>query len=193
MATINIGKFRIIDIDAGGYAVGLVPGCNIAEELARRPWLNLTQSDIDYINVLAAQEWTPAVIAQHAPPIMTLDEVKTGSVAEINRKCEASILSGFTSAALGQPHSYSCTRDDQANLLALIARGAGGSFTCVDGAGVKARRPHTAAQLDALLIDGQAHKEPRLDKARALKAQIESIQPSATAVAEASAVLWVFP
>ncbi len=101
-------------------------------------------------------------------------KAKADKTAYINTACGTEIVGGFDSAALGTLHHYTATLEDQANLLGLIAIGLGGEFTCIDGAGVKARRLHTLAQLKQVLVDGGTFKDVRLAKARTLKDRIDA-------------------
>lgn len=119
-------------------------------------------------------------------PLGSLDDEKSDQAAKINNSCAAAIIGGFNSAALGTPHHYTCTLEDQANLLGLVLLGSGGEFTCTDAAGVKARRPHTLGELKAVLADGGAYKDGCLSKARLLKDQIAN----AADVAAVSAIIW---
>jgi hypothetical protein len=82
MAEIKLGKFGIIDIESNGYSLGLMPGCNIAAELALRPSLNLTLDEVAAINALASAEWTPAVVAAVAPVLPTLGDSKESAIAK---------------------------------------------------------------------------------------------------------------
>lgn len=117
---------------------------------------------------------------------ITLPDSAAAKTAAINAACGAAILAGFDSSALGATYHYTATLEDQANLLGLIAIGAGGDFTCVDAAGVKARRAHTAAQLKKVLADGGIFKDQLLAKARALKDAVAA----AVDVAAVDAVVW---
>lgn len=128
----------------------------------------------------------PLNLAATKPASVILAESRDSAIAEINAACAAEIVGGFSSSALGSPHTYTCTLEDQANLLALIAGGAGGNFTCVNAASVKARRPHTDAELRALLADGRTHVELLLGKARDLKDAVAA----AADVAAVEAVVW---
>lgn len=121
----------------------------------------------------------PANLSSTVPQAIVLERAKIAKMAEINTACGTSITNGFTSSALGTPHAYSSTLEDQANLLSLITGVVGGAFTCANAVGVKARRPHTDAQLKTLLADGRAHIEPKLDRARQLKDQVQAAADSA--------------
>ncbi len=147
----------------------------------------------NFSNEAEKQAFLSAIPAA-TPVAETLADVKRKQCALINAHCEAAIVAGFTSSALGAPYFYTCTRDDQLNLGNLVIAGTDDNFTCVDAAGVKARRMHTLAQLKAVHADGKAHIVPRMDKARALKDQIEAVLPSSpTALADVAAIVWVFP
>jgi len=75
--------------------------------------------------------------------------------AAISSSCADSILAGFVSSALGDPHTYPAKPNDQANLTGSVVRSFYPNvgpdwrtpFWCVDAAGLWAYRLHTAAQI----------------------------------------------
>lgn len=89
--------------------------------------------------------------------------------AEINTACEAAIVGGFWSDALGQPHQYPSKLDDQLNLTGLILQGFDNAYGCRDAQGVKALRPHSAKQLRQVSEDFTTYKLERLQQANTLK------------------------
>lgn len=68
-------------------------------------------------------------------------------IQALNLACESEITGGFWSSALGSSYRYSSQLEDQLNLTGMVLRGLDGAFACYDVNGVKAFRPHTAAQL----------------------------------------------
>lgn len=68
-------------------------------------------------------------------------------LASIKSSCATYIQSGFTSTALGAPMLYSSALDDQINLNGLVLMGVEADYACYNADGIKAFRPHTAAQL----------------------------------------------
>ena len=105
---------------------------------------------------------------------------------EINIACEAAILVGFVSAALGADHTYDSSERDQLNLVGAGNAGVDLPYTCTDANSVKAEVLHTALQIRQVYLDGLAFKSMQLSKARALKMLIDK----ATTVAKVKKVVW---
>jgi len=101
------------------------------------------------------------------------DEVYKQQYAGINRCCEAAISSGFQSTALGAPHQYSSQLDDQLNLTGAILRGLDMPYACRDEQGVRDFRLHTAEQLRQVGDDFTLYKLQLLQRANALKQQLD--------------------
>lgn len=74
------------------------------------------------------------------------------------------IDSGVTSVARGSSHFYATQSENRNFLNNLITLGNGGKFTCTDPSGVKARLPHTHAQLVSLAHDIEAHVSAQFDR-----------------------------
>lgn len=126
-----------------------------------------------------------------APHVLTLGEEKAIAVAAINVACRISIISGFVSSALGEPHTYDSYETDQLNLIGALALGIDMPYRCADAGGAKAFRTHTAAQLKQVAIDGAAIKLAALEKASMLKDQIAAInETDADPVTAVKAVVW---
>lgn len=120
------------------------------------------------------------------PPPPSLESVKSAKAAEINAACAAAIVGGFTSSALGAPHTYDSALEDQLNLIGAVSLGVDLPYRCTDAAGIKAFRLHTSAQLKQVAVDGALVKLTALEKAAALKAQVQA----ATDAAAVEAVAW---
>lgn len=128
----------------------------------------------------------------------TLDELKTSKLSSINTLCEAAIVGGFTSSALGSEHVYQSDRDDQINLMGLVTAGADDLLKCgvvttvieEDGTEIETItwewKQHTAAQLKAVFDDGALFKKQQLIKANTLKAQVAA----ATTAEELDGIVW---
>lgn len=85
---------------------------------------------------------------------------KLAKIAELKQACTTAIQSGFTSSALGLPHLYdSELPQDQINLTGAVIAGIDMNFTCTDSDGNKWQRPHTAAQMAQVYVDGVAHMQ----------------------------------
>jgi len=120
----------------------------------------------------------------------TLKELKASKLSSINTSCEAVIVSGFTSSALGSEHIYQSDRDDQINLMGLVTTGKDDLLKCGvddgDGNITWEWKQHTVTQLKAVFDDGAAFKMLQLIKANTLKVQISS----ATTVEEVNEIVW---
>ena len=120
------------------------------------------------------------------PPPPTFESIKATKAAEINAACTAAIVGGFTSPALDDPHTYDSALEDQLNLIGAVGLGIDLPYRCADAAGVKEFRLHTAVQLKQVAADGALVKLTALEKAAALKAQVQA----AVDAAAVEAVVW---
>jgi len=120
----------------------------------------------------------------------TLAELKASKTSEINSACSKAITSGFTSSALGTPHTYQSEQTDQLNLIGVVTAGQDDYFKCgitdANGNVTWNYELHTIVQLQQVLADGKVHKQGLLQKANTLKAQVTG----ATTVKDVEAVVW---
>ncbi len=98
-----------------------------------------------------------------------LAEVYVSQTTAVDRACEAEILAGFESEALGDYFRYSSSIDDQLNLTGAILAESDSAFACRDELGVKEFRFHTIAQLRQVGRDFTNFKLQLLQKANELK------------------------
>lgn len=139
-------------------------------------------------------EVEPPSGALEQDPGPSLDEVKVSQVAVITAACAADIVGGFTSTALGESFTYPSSPTDQANLNAAASAsrqpGLGESwvtyFYCADAAGVWARRPHSAAEIQQVGMDGYNAIMSKLLRKDSLEVQINSLKT----IAKVKAVKW---
>lgn len=123
-----------------------------------------------------------------------LAQAQFDQIRSLSASCAAQIYAGFSSAALGTPHTYPTNDKDQVNLSASVTASLVPNlpanwttdFWCADGAGVWALRPHTAAQIQQAGMDGKAAIETAIRKNATLAAQVMS----AATVAAVQAVVW---
>jgi hypothetical protein len=116
-------------------------------------------------------------------------QVHLVKVYEVNRACEAAIIVGFWSSALGEPHNYSSQLEDQLNLNGVIFRGVDTLYPCRDERGRKEFRPHTFAQIRQVSDDFTVYKLELLQKALQLK-QVLDLALESDDVAALEAVTW---
>ena len=135
---------------------------------------------------LTTPNHTDAEIASAEASLDVVALRKPSEIDKINAACEAAIVGGFQSSALGTAYTYDSSRDDELNLVGAANAGIDMPYTCTDANGVKAEVLHTAAQLKQVYMDGIAFKSAQLSKARNLKAYIEA----ATTQSALDAILW---
>lgn len=132
-------------------------------------------------------------IAVPVPP-PSLDDLRASAVKAITGACNAQIVGGFISAALGAPHLYPSKATDQlnltANVVSSIMPGVGPGWMtpqlCADASGAWAYRPHSAAQIQTVGVDAKAAIAACLLRKDALIAEIEA----ADSAEDIAAVSW---
>lgn len=97
---------------------------------------------------------------------------------QLNSECEAMIVSGFTSNALGTAHRYQSDITDQMNLIGAEATGKDMDFKSgtenPDGSITWEWKPHTAVQLKQVLDDGSDYKHQLLYNLAVKKYMLDS-------------------
>lgn len=94
-----------------------------------------------------------------------IETLRTTKITDLTAACQATILGGFTSAALGAPHQYPSQFTDQINLMGSVTEsllpdvpeGWVTPFWCADEGGVWLMRLHSAEQIRQAGRDGKAH------------------------------------
>lgn len=124
----------------------------------------------------------------------TLAEKQKSQIALMSAACEAQIVAGFTSAALGPVHTYPGKVTDQQNLTASVV----GSlmpnlpvdwltpFWCANDQGVWSYSMHSSLQIQQVGLDCKAAILLALTKNATLSAQILS----AVTPAAVTAIVW---
>ena len=134
-------------------------------------------------------------------PVVDLGQLMAAKIADLKAACEASCRSGWTSSALGVPYIYDTDKDrDQVTLTALAVAALqqimlGNAewtydVTCTDAlSGIKAMRPHTAAQLAQVGTEIQAMIKDYKVRYYGLLSDLETAFSAGDAQAM-SAVVW---
>jgi hypothetical protein len=107
---------------------------------------------------------------------LSLDEIKAQKISELDQTCNQTILSGFTSSALGDPHEYDFDYEAQQNLAGMLSLfNADATITDVTWK-TKDAGPlvHTKEQFLQLYKDGFDFKNSNIGKYWTLKAQVLS-------------------
>lgn len=142
---------------------------------------------LDYVN-------GELVVNVFVAPTISLAQAQANQVTLINDACQALIVGGHNSSALGAVYTYPSSLTDQANLNANVVSSllpdlASGWTTqqiCLSSAGVWAYLPHTAAQIQQVGSDVKSAIVALLVKGANYKAQIAAC----TTVDAVQAVVW---
>lgn len=129
--------------------------------------------------------------------ILMLQINKDNKIIDINKSCSESIISGFKSFSLQAEYLYQSDRDDQINLMGLVANGTDnflkcGLVTVILEDSIEKEvitwdyKLHTIAQLKQVLADGAKYKLDLLTKANTLKIQVQN----AITVNELNGINW---
>lgn len=109
-----------------------------------------------------------------------LQKNKDNKTIKINADCETTIISHFSSNALGSFHYYQSDRDDQINLMGLVTTGVDDLLKCGfkndDESITWEWKPHTKEQLKNVFDDGSAYKKEQLLRAANLKNQVSTAE-----------------
>ena len=107
-----------------------------------------------------------------------LQKNKDNKTIKINADCETTIISHFSSNALGSFHYYQSDRDDQINIMGLVTTGVDDLLKCGfkndDESITWEWKPHTKEQLKNVFDDGSAYKKEQLLRAANLKNQVSA-------------------
>lgn len=104
-----------------------------------------------------------------------LREQKDLKIAELNLECDNSLKS-FISVALGTPHSYNITLEDQLNLLSLVVANLSGFFRCKKlDEEIAMNKLHTKEQIKKVFKDGLEFKSSLLNACGNLKLYVETL------------------
>ena len=136
--------------------------------------------------------WEAKANGTFAPYVPPIAAARREQVDILRRHCEAEILAGFNSAALGSVHGYGSSRTDQANLThdAIAGLHADAAWVapifCADASGKAGMVDHTAEQAAKVLSDFQAMRAAAQAKLAKLSAQIQT----AVTVDIVRAIVW---
>lgn len=128
-------------------------------------------------NLEAAQpteeELQTAWEAMQPTPESQVASAKLSKTAELNSACNAAILSGFTSNALGSNHTYDFDYEAQTNLNAMLnAIIADLVSEPIIWKASNLLQPHTIEQFKSLFTDSLTHKVTNINKYWELKTAV---------------------
>lgn len=129
-----------------------------------------------------------------APASVLLQQAQSAQVSTLRNICQAAIVGGFVSSALGAAHTYPSTLTDQHNLsgsvVASLLPGLPSTWTtpfwCQNSSGAWIFAEHTVAQIQQVGSDGKAWVIAQQTQLQELQAQVMA----ATTIAAVQAVVW---
>ncbi len=169
---------NLIQIDSA--SIGLIPGATVIPA-----------------NVSPQIGWSYSSSAAFSPPVPTLAAAQAAQSSKLTVACQAAIVGGFTSSALGSAHIYPSSQTDQINLLGSVSDAQLNAttanwttpFWCEDSAGLWGFRQHTAAQMIQVGQDGKSHVVACQTQLATLAAEVQA----AMTVAAVQAIVWTNP
>ena len=138
--------------------------------------------------------WQQVPVPAESGPASSLDDLRAARDAALSAECAAAIVSGVTVDALGEPIFYPTGSTDQVNLAGAVVLTLlpglpadwSQELTCRDAGGIWARRPHSAAQAQAVGRAVAAH----VDSCRARLAARRADLAAAEDAGAVQAVAW---
>lgn len=124
-----------------------------------------------------------ALVSQQLP----LPKYKALKLSQLERAAGSNITAGFNCSALGAVHRYGGKETDQINLIGAASTGLDLPFPCADENDAWARRLHTAAQLQQVLMAGAGYKQTILITLDGLREQVDAAADHAAV----DAIEWV--
>ncbi len=131
----------------------------------------------------------PSTLQPYTPPAPTKSQqllsARESAVNAVNSACQAQIIGGFTSSALGDARTYPSTDVDQRNLLsaAMASQGQDSPWATLlwcESGGVWSFASHTAAQVQQVNADFLAFRVGAQQKCMSLVAEIEAAADAET-------------
>ena len=153
------------------------------------PSYEIDEETFKYAISIFANCYNPTSNVFEKKDFRELEEIRNEKIEEINKACEIEIISGFTSTALGDEYLYQSDRDDQLNLMGLVANQKDNYLKCGIYENKKFNwdyKIHTIDQLKNVLADGAEYKLKILTKANILKNNINNSIP----LEEIDRIIW---
>lgn len=178
----------------GGFYDSGIHGTNIpadAIDESKWPMTHAKLMDAQACGKVITADADGNPIAVDPASLMTLSEVRAAQAAKASAACAAPLTTGFTSSALGTPHTYPSQDDDQRNLQSAVsaAVAAPPNWTtpiwCANN-DAWSFTAHTAAQIQQVNADWLAHRVAAQQKYADLIARINA----ANSIEEVQAIDW---
>lgn len=187
---------QYLEIDADGFAVALYNNRSEPPTVTAAHAVLLMETPIpclpDGATPTQRQKWAGAALEWVETG--TLDQLREHRIEQLRAECQARIFAGFSSAALGESHTYPANITDQSNLIGSVADSLmpgippewSTAFWCSDVAGVWKMRAHSASQIQQAGRDGKAAILAALTTNETLRKQVMQAQTAE----EVAAIGW---
>lgn len=117
-----------------------------------------------------------------APSPPAISDLKMARINELTANCAAAIVGGYSSSALGSPHTYPSGVTDQINMMGSVTASLlpdlssnwTTPFWCADSNGEWAFRAHRAVEIQKAGADGKAHVVSCQEKLSALSSAVSN-------------------
>jgi hypothetical protein len=167
------GRVVRVDFDLGAAEPIWVP---LPWDEKMRAFVPQTDRDREWLELAQALPEFAALDLGDRPP--DLAAIRAAKISELSDACQATIMGGFHSTALGANHRYSSEEEDQANLVGAVnlvgIMNQSIPYTCTNLAtGEKRSLIHTPAQIRAVFLHGAAHKQFQIARFHAMRVAIE--------------------
>lgn len=134
---------------------------------------------------------TPAELAEQSAD--TVIDAAKAKAAELEAAYQQTVEAGFTSSALGAPHTYASSQNAQMDLIGIKACNRARRVWCNDGS-VWGMVMHTATQIETVINDGADVKEAAFDNLIAKQTAVETVLAGAGTdtekLAALNAIVW---
>ncbi len=153
------------------------------------PWIEVT--DKKYKSIGPGAKWVHGNLVAEAP-VSVLTAAQAARVRLLTAACAEAITGGFTSSALGSPHTYGSSATDQANMTASAVAALAGAATwkaqewCADGNGAWGFVAHDAKQI----IQVHTDMTTMIAAARTRLAQLKADVAKESSIEGVKAVSW---
>ena len=175
---------KCVQLNQSGQIIGV---CVWPETAAPSCWEALTEAQAQSLpEEFVGWSLVNGVLVAPASPTASqlLASAQTAQSALLAGGCATSIVSGFTSSALGSANTYPSDPTTQGNIDRAAVHG--GAIWCESSAGAWSLAQHTAAQALQVQADLWTHIQNCQSKLATLKAQVAA----ATTVSAVEAVVW---
>jgi len=124
-------------------------------------------------------------------PQPSLASLRAQKISALYAKCDSVITGGYTSSALGAPHTYPSSQTDQMNMMASVTAsllpnlqsGWTTPFWCADASGAWSMAQHTTTQIQQAGSDGKAFIVAAQEHLAVLTAQVNAAADAAAVAA----------